>query len=107
MNNRLKAIIDLLDNKLAEDIVTIDLRNNSPYIDYFVICSANNIRKAHALKEELMNYCDINCLNYRPNYDDKESMWLVVDMNDIVCHIFVNEERAKYNLEGLWKDLKI
>jgi len=105
--NLLTWCVKIIDSKLGEDIVTIDLRTVNPYVDYFVIASANNQRKANSIIEELYDMADKEGIGYKPNHNDKDSLWFLCDLGTVVCHVFVNDEREKYNLEGLWKDLPI
>lgn len=96
-----------MNEKLAEDIVVIDLRNVNPYIDYFVIASASNHRKANAIIENVYDEVEKEGFNTRIAHNEKDANWLIADLDTVVCHVFVGEERTKYNLEGLWKDLPL
>lgn len=101
----LEVAYKAIDDKQGEDIVVIDLREVNPLIDYFVIASANNIRKANAICDEIEDKARAAGLTVKDVHNSSESMWHIADLDTVVCHIFVNEERARYNLEGLWKDL--
>ena len=94
--NKLEVIIKALDDKLAEDIVVIDMQLASPIFDTFVICSASNERLMNALRDSVEDSCHEN------GYEVKKIEGL---RNDIVVHIFDADERNSYNLEKLWSDM--
>ena len=107
MHDILKEVYKAIDDKQGDDIVVLDFRNNSPFVDYFIICSARNSRLARAILNEVEDVADRNGVEILSKDTNKESNWLLIDIGSIVVHIFVGEERDKYNLEGLWKELKI
>lgn len=107
MNNTLNLIYKAMDDKLAMDIVAIDFRNVSPFVDYFLIATARNARMAKSIIENVEDVANINNIPIKSISKNLESKWLLVDLGDIVCHIFFDNERENYNLEGLWKDLPI
>lgn len=105
MQEKIKNIYKLVDTKQGDDIKIIDFRNNSPYVDYFLICSARNSRLAKAIIEEVEEYAYKNNIEVLSKSVEKDGKWMLIDLNDIIVHVFVLDERDKYNLEGLWKDL--
>lgn len=107
MDLTLSKIVELVDKKKAENISIIDFRNQSPYIDYFVVCSVNNSRLANAIIEEVEEFAENNNLNILSKDSSKDAQWALIDVDNIVVHCFVGEERKKYDLDGLWKDLII
>lgn len=107
MSNLLKSIIDFIDSKKGEDIKVLDFQRHSPFIDYFVIVSALNNRHALSLIDDLEDFANKNDLIVNSKDAIKDSNWMLIDINNIVVHVFVGEDRDKYNLEGLWKDLVI
>ena len=86
MSELLQKVVHAADQRLAEDLIVLDFRGHSPFTDYFVIASAKNERMADSIV-------------------DHGSRWLLVDLYEIVLHVFVGEERQVYNLEKLWGDL--
>jgi len=105
MKNILQIAYKAMDDKLAEELVVLDFRQHSPFVDYFVIGSARNYRMAKSIienveEEVLKQGYNIKCIDTNPN-----SKWLLIDLGEVVCHIFYDGERQLYNLEGLWKDL--
>lgn len=107
MDNLLQIAYKAMDEKLAEDLVVLDFRNQSPFVDYFIIGSANNERKAKSIIENIEDQAIKNGYEVKHSYNEKDSRWYLIDLNEVVCHVFINEEREIYNLEGLWKDLPI
>lgn len=105
MNNELKLIYKAMDDKQAEELVVLDFRTQSPFVDYFIIGSAKNQRMAKSIIENVEEVAINNGYNVKHSYIDKESKWLLIDLGEIVCHVFYDGERELYNLEGLWKDL--
>ena len=94
-----------MDEKLASDLKVIDFRKQSPYLDYFIIGSARNYRMARSIVENVEDKVLEAGYEVRHSYIDDSSKWLLIDLGDVVCHVFYDGEREYYNLEGLWKDL--
>ena len=107
MDNLLVEIKQILDKRQAEDIVILDFRKSSPFIDYFMIGTVRNFRMAKAIIEELEDFADEHNLKIISVDKRSDSKWLLIDLNQVVVHIFYDGEREKYNLEGLWKDLEV
>lgn len=94
--------MDVASDKLAEDIVLLDLRQTAPFADYFVIMSAGSSRQIQALEEDItgaMKECQVR-LHHREGAS--ASGWVLLDFSDVVVHIFGPEEREFYSLERLW-----
>ena len=108
--NKLKTIVKVLDEKLANDITVIDMSIDSPICDYFVIASASNERLLLALKDHIEEACDKedsmaeNGYEVRSIEGRRNSKWLLMDYGDIIVHLFDTEERKNYGIEKLWSD---
>lgn len=109
MSELLEICYQAIDKKLGDDITILDFHNHSPYIDYFLIATAANYRMACSIIDEVEAAAlKAGYQIKRVNKGDDTSKWLLIDLNDIVCHIFVSkQERQKYDLEGLWADLTV
>lgn len=107
MNDLLNLIYKAMDDKQAQELVVLDFRNHSSFIDYFIIGTARNQRMAKAIIENVEEVAINNGHDVKHSYMNSESKWLLVDLGEIVCHVFFDGERELYNLEGLWKDLPI
>ena len=96
-----------LEEKLAEDIMVIDMRDVNPFTDYFMIATARNPRHAASLAEEVIKAGEEAGYTLRTREGADGSTWILVDLNEIIVHIFTAEARETYKLENLWGDQPI
>lgn len=91
-------------DKLARDIVAIDVSEQLVITDVFVLCSAANDRQVKAvvdgIEERLLP------LGPKPlrREGESEGRWVLLDFGDVVVHVQLAEERIHYAIERLWKD---
>ena len=104
MSELLDIVLKTLDEKLGEDIVTIDMSAVSPFTDYFVIATARNVRHAQSLAEFVEQEAAKYGYDVRVREGEKDSTWVLVDLNEVIVHIFTDETRKTYRLEALWAD---
>ncbi|KGR74503.1 ribosome silencing factor [Ureibacillus sinduriensis] len=105
MNQTLLEIVyKALDDKRAEDIVVLNMENISLLADYFLICNGNSDRQAQAIAREVQEKAQENGYEVKRIEGFDSARWILVDLGDIVVHIFHKDERAFYNLERLWGD---
>ena len=105
MKDLLRTAYDAMDEKQAADLKIIDFRDQSPYVDYFIIGSARNYRMARSIIDNVEEKALEAGYEIRHTYVENTTKWLMIDMGEVVCHVFYDGERELYNLEGLWKDL--
>jgi ribosome-associated protein len=101
-----RRIAGLAQEKLAEDVVILDMRPACSYTDFFVICTGRNPRQTKAIWDEV---------HERLKHDERvlpqhvegagEGSWIVGDYLDTVLHVFTPEARDYYRLEELWGDV--
>ncbi|WP_032112094.1 ribosome silencing factor [Candidatus Paracaedibacter symbiosus] len=96
-----EEIIKLLDEKKAENIVTIDLRNKSSIADKLIIASGTSTRQVGAIAEGI--HRELKKLGVKSSIEGiPQCDWVLVDAGDIIVHVFRPEVRAFYNLEKMW-----
>lgn len=100
----LQIITETLDAKKANDIVTIDFRNENPLCDYFVVCDAPSQRQVNALADSVEDAIIKAGYKIKDQERQKDASWILIDAIDVVVHIFETETRSKYNLEKLYQD---
>lgn len=96
------AIIDLLSDRQAEDIVLLDIANASTIADYFVIATGTSTRQLGSLVAALNETGGQIPGRARRIEGTTDSGWILLDYGDVVVHLFGAEERSFYDLEGLW-----
>lgn len=99
-----KQIAIACDDKRAEDIVALDMKDVSLVADYFVICHGNNERQVQSIAREIKDKMDEIGIDVKRLEGFEQARWILVDVGDIVCHVFHKDERNYYNLERLWGD---
>lgn len=103
-----KQVIELAakacDDKRAEDIVALDMEQVSLVADYFLICHGSNERQVQAIARGIKETMDENDIEVGRIEGLEQARWVLVDLGDIVCHVFHKDERYYYNLERLWGD---
>ena len=99
-------IVEVLDNKKAIDIRTIDIQDLSILSDYFVVCSGNSSTQVKALADEVED--QMSKLGIEPKRVEgyQSATWILLDYSEVVVHIFYSETRDFYQLERLWADGK-
>ena len=100
----LEIVYKALDDKRAEDIVVLNMENISLLADYFLICNGNSDRQAQAIAREVQEKAQENGCEVKRVEGFDSARWILVDLGDIVVHIFHKDDRAFYNLERLWGD---
>ncbi|WP_181990908.1 ribosome silencing factor [Enterococcus asini] len=100
----LKIAVKAADSKHAEDILALDVREISLLADYFVICSANSERQINAIIDEVLEQEEKNGVEVKRIEGKDGAAWVLIDLEDVIVHVFSNNERAFYNLEKLWAD---
>ncbi|MFC4022729.1 ribosome silencing factor [Oceanobacillus longus] len=99
-----EIIAEACDDKRAEDIVALDMNQVSLVADYFLICHGNTERQVQAIARGIQESMHENEVDVRRVEGFEQARWILVDIGDIVCHIFHKDERHYYNLERLWGD---
>ena len=99
-----KQIEIILDNNKAKNIISIDLKKKSYIADYMIIASGTSSRHLQSLSENLVSELKkIGVDNCR--IEGRESNdWKLVDVIDVIVHIFNPEKREFYDLEKMWSE---
>ena len=101
-----RRIAGLAQEKLAEDVVILDMRPACSYTDFFVICTGRNARQTKAIWDEVHERLKkAERALPRSVEGQAEADWIVADYLDVVLHVFTPETRAYYRLEELWGDV--
>ncbi|MFN8639566.1 MAG: ribosome silencing factor [Dehalococcoidia bacterium] len=94
-------IVDVVVDRLAEDVLLLDLTALGAFADYFVIATVDNERQMSAVVESVEQAARAS--GFRAHSEGApESGWVLVEVSGVVVHLFSREQRERYDLEGLW-----
>lgn len=100
----LHTIVKAADDKRAEDIMVLNMKGISLIADYFVICHGNSDKQVQAISKEIKDKAGELGHDVKRIEGFDEAKWVLIDLGDVVAHVFHRDERSYYNLERLWGD---
>lgn len=103
IESKISIISKAIDDKGGTDIESIDISKMTTIADYFVIASGNSSTQVKAIVDEIENKMFL--AGYEEIYNKEgynSGRWILLDLGDVIAHIFHKEEREFYNLERLW-----
>jgi len=98
-------MFNAMSEKQAEDLVILDIRPVSPVADFFVLGTAGSLRQLKVVADTVSNTARVEA-RVKPSHVEgaAESGWVLVDLDDVVVHVFDADHRAFYGLEELWRE---
>lgn len=114
--NVVQSIVSFAEDKKAQDIKILDMRSVANFCDYFIICTGTSDRQVKAIADGIelgLNEMGIKVrfkqgLRETPARQSSDSepigSWVLLDLGDVVTHIFEPNAREFYSLEYLWRD---
>ncbi len=109
-NQLAQKIVEIIEEKQASDIVLLDVSDQTSIATYFVLGSVDNERQANAIRDDLWAQLQIEEKTRPLNVHDLRQEgggWLLADYGDVILHLFTEETRLHYDLEGLWRDAQV
>jgi len=103
---KVDKIIKILQDKKAKDIKVLDISDLSTLCDYFVIATGTSTTHVQSLCDNVEENMDKEGYQLHHKEGFRSGRWILLDYNDVVVHIFYEDERKFYNLERLWVDAK-
>ena len=94
-------------DKLAENIIALDVTEPMPLTDVFLLASGRNERQVAAIADEIELKLHEVGIKYLRREGKETGRWILLDFGDIICHIMHEEDRMYYSLERLWKDCPV
>lgn len=90
--------------KKAEEVMILDVRGLTSYADYFVLATGTSDRQVKAIADAIEE--DLKKAGHRSlgveGYE--RGHWVLIDFGDVVAHVFYEETRDLYDIEGLWAE---
>jgi ribosome-associated protein len=107
MDSRKLALLcrELADNRKAENITVLDMRELSSVTDYFVIASGTSEPHLRAIVDEITDKLrEDHDISPRAVDGTLQAAWVVLDFFDVIVHVMRADVRDRYDLETLWGD---
>jgi ribosome-associated protein len=101
-------IVDVVEEHKAEDIVLLDLGPDTIIADYFVICTGSSDRQLRALTQYIRDTVKEKASRLPYALEGEPSSgWMLMDYGDVIVHLFMEDVRDFYDLEGFWKEANV
>ena len=98
----LKLVEDVLDERKALHVTTLDVRGKTSITDYMVVATGTSTRHAKSLCDYVVEKVKENGVQPLGLEGEMGSDWVLVDMGDVVLHVMTGQAREFYQLEKLW-----
>ncbi|KAA9005426.1 ribosome silencing factor [Paenibacillus spiritus] len=103
----LRKTLTAVEDKKAMNVVALDLRGVSLITDYFIICHGNSDTQVQAIAAEVRKVAQEAGAAIKGIEGMDAARWVLMDLGDVVVHVFHRDEREYYNIERLWSDAKV
>lgn len=102
----LKTIIQAIQDKKGENIISLDLRKiNEAVADFFIVCQAGSTIQVRAIADSIETEVRESCEESPYKHEGKQVLqWVIIDYVNVVVHIMLPETRGFYKLEEMWSD---
>lgn len=102
--NLLEIVVKAVDDKKGNEIVSLDMQGISVMTDYNIITHGNNERQISAIARGVMESVEKHGYEVKRVEGKDSNRWILIDLNDVIVHVFHVEERDFYQLEKLWSE---
>lgn len=96
-----RTVVEAVEDKKAQDVLVLDVRGRCSFTDRFVVATGRTDRQLKAIAQSVVETAHRNGLTARVE-GLEATEWLLIDLGDIVVHLFLPEVRADFQLERLW-----
>ncbi|WP_127579758.1 ribosome silencing factor [Paenibacillus koleovorans] len=111
MSRKPEAVLNMAvrsaEDKKAHNLVVLDLKGVSLIADYYVICHGNSDTQVQAIATDIRKQAHERGVPIKGIEGFDSARWVLVDLGDVVIHVFHRDEREYYNIERLWSDAKV
>jgi ribosome-associated protein len=100
-------MVNVLEDKKGEQILLLDIHEIATFTDYFIICNGSSDRMLNALADALAENAHQQFQMNVKREGNPDDGWVLVDLGDVVVHLFSPDQRDYYQLENLWSKGKV
>ncbi|NVY96904.1 ribosome silencing factor [Lactobacillus sp. DCY120] len=99
--------VQAANDKRASEIKVLDMQAVSLLADYFVIATATTQRQVNAVVDNILEIEGQAGVQVNHVEGQKDSAWILIDIGDVIVHVFTPEMRSFYQLDKLWSDAQV
>lgn len=103
-HDKVRLVAGWLVDKKAQDVTALDISRVCTVTEAMIVATVTSARQAQAMADHVLTQCAENKISFLGMDGYKSGQWVLVDLNDVLVHIFMEESRTFYNLEGLWSE---
>ncbi|MFP4167644.1 MAG: ribosome silencing factor [Desulfonatronovibrionaceae bacterium] len=107
IDDKLRLLGRWMEDKKGLDIRLLDVSRMSSFFEGVVLVTARNVRQARTMADNLLQMLKDNNLEYLGMEGYRPGDWVLIDLNDVIVHIFLEDTRSFYNLEGFWSRARV
>ena len=107
LEEKVNAYVNWLQERKANNVLAIDVRGKCSFTEYIIICTGTAIIHNKAIADFILEKTYENKFQVLGKEGTEALTWILIDLNDIIIHIFTEETLEKYNLEDLWTNKNI
>ena len=102
----IRAIIQAIQEKKGEKIISLDLRKIEEAVsDFFIVCEASSTTQVRAIADFIEHEVKEKCSEAPYMHEGRQNMqWVIIDYINVVVHIMLPDSRRFYKLEEMWSD---
>ena len=97
-------VVEAAQERMAEDIVALDVRAVTSFADTFVLATGRSDRQVRAIAEAILEAIEARGERALGIEGKHEGRWVLLDLGDVIVHVFQPEVRGYYDLDRLWSD---
>lgn len=101
------VVVEAIEDKMGASILLLDLQGISIVADYYVIATGGSDRHLKALARAVTELYGHKRTRLRDLDDQATSGWVLLDLGEVIVHLFIGRQREYYGLEKLWSDGKV
>ena len=107
LNELQQLVVQAASEKKASQIIILDLRKRTDLTDYFLICSGNSKIQVQAIADNIVEKTYGTQFKASTIEGYSQGNWVIIDLGDIIVHVFHKDVRSHYDLERLWGDVPV
>ena len=89
----------------ATELTIIDVRGRTSFCDWFVLCNGTSARQCSAIADRIIqSFKQCGGVNPMGVEGNSSTKWVLIDLGDVIVHVFDQHMRGHYDLDGLWID---